>query len=176
MVNLPGHQVSADPSGLEEIPRTSDEFGAWIAPHLRVLSALAVRQVGADEALDVVQETLVRAWRRRETFRHERGTVRAWLVAILLDQGRRHRIRHPRILSAMTGRVDHEIAGPTGDRVDVARAVAGLAKRQRQVVTLYYLADLSVAEIAVVMSISQSSVTSHLSAGRAALRAALELQ
>jgi RNA polymerase sigma-70 factor (ECF subfamily) len=54
--------------------------------------------------------------------------------------------------------------------------VARLPRRQRQVITLYYLADLSVAEVASVLGVSQSSVKTHLGAARSALRARLEIR
>src|SRR6185503_10336599 len=105
--------------------------------------------VGPSAGSDVVQEALLRAWRRRSSFRPELGTARAWLVAILLDQARRHRLRSLRRLRP-AGRP--ELAGPpSADRIDVERAVARLPRRQRQVVTLHYLADLSVAEVAAVL-------------------------
>jgi RNA polymerase sigma-70 factor (ECF subfamily) len=60
------------------------------------------------------------------------------------------------------------------ERLDVETAVRGLPQRQREVVTLFYLADLSLSEVAAVLAISDGSVKRHLSAARAALRKALE--
>lgn len=153
-------------------PDTADGFAAWVNPHLSVLRALADRQVGPAAGADVLQEALLRAWQRRSTFDAERGTVRAWLVAILLDRARRHRLRgslpFPRVAAAV-------VEAPDADRIDIERAVAQLPRRQRQVITLHYLADLSVAEVAAVLGVSESSVKTHLGAARSALRARLEI-
>jgi RNA polymerase sigma-70 factor (ECF subfamily) len=154
-------------------PDTADGFADWVKPHLTVLRALADRQVGPATGADVMQEALLRAWRRRDTFDPDRGTVRAWLVAILLDRARRHRLRRPGSHPAVGAGV---IEAPNADRVDVERAVARLPRRQRQVITLYYLADLSVAEVATVLGVSESSVKTHLGAARSALRASLEIR
>jgi len=166
-------ELSDGRSAAGGISDSSAGFEAWIAPHLGVLRALAERQVGASMGADVVQEALLRAWRRRATFDPERGTPRAWLVAILLDQARRARLRHPRVAFGQLPQ-QQPVTLPAGDRLDVERAVNRLPRRQRQVVTLHYLADLPVSDIAVVLGISESSVKSHLSAGRAALRTLLE--
>lgn len=154
------------------VPDTSEGFSAWVTPHLAVLRALADRQVGPAYGSDVVQEALLRAWRRRDTYRAERGSPRAWLVAILLDQARRHRLRSLRRPNA-TPLTDVATA-PITDRIDVERAVGRLPRRQRQVITLHYLADLSVAEVAAVLGIGESSVKTHLGAARSALRSLLE--
>src|SRR6478736_79007 len=59
-----------------------DAFSAATGPYWRELEVHAYRMLGSTEdAEDVVQETLLRAWRRRETFRG-RSTVRAWLYGI----------------------------------------------------------------------------------------------
>lgn len=57
---------------------------------------------------------------------------------------------------------------------DLARAIAGLSRRQREVITLHYLADLSVDEVGMVLAIAPGSVKSHLFDARRALRIALE--
>jgi RNA polymerase sigma-70 factor (ECF subfamily) len=153
-------------------PDTADGFATWVQPHLSVLRVLADRQVGTAAGADVLQEALLRAWQRRGTFDPDRGTVRAWLVAILLDRARRHRLRrplpYPRVAAAV-------VEAPHADRIDVERAVARLPRRQRQVITLHYLADLSVAEVAGVLGVSESSVKTHLGAARSAMRAWLEI-
>jgi RNA polymerase sigma-70 factor (ECF subfamily) len=148
---------------------SSSEFAAWVTPHLPVLSVLAVRSVGPADAEDLVQDTLVRAWRRIETYRSDRGTPRAWLIGVLYDQARRRRLR-----AARNPNMPPAPAVTTPERIDVDRAVRALPRRQREVVTLHYLADLSVAEVASVLGISTGSVKSHLSDARSRLRAALE--
>jgi len=59
-----------------------DAFSAAVEGFRRELQVHCYRMVGSlDEAEDLVQETLLRAWRRRVTF-EGRSTLRAWLYGI----------------------------------------------------------------------------------------------
>lgn len=59
-----------------------DTFGALIEPYRRELQAHCYRMMGStQDAEDMVQETFLRAWRRRETF-EARASLRAWLYKI----------------------------------------------------------------------------------------------
>jgi RNA polymerase sigma-70 factor, ECF subfamily len=59
-----------------------DAFEAVVGRYRRELEVHCYRMLGSHEdAEDLVQETLLRAWRRRETFRG-RSSVRAWLYGI----------------------------------------------------------------------------------------------
>jgi RNA polymerase sigma-70 factor (ECF subfamily) len=156
------------------VPLDWSGFAEWVSPHLGVLSALAVRQVGSTDAEDVVQEALVRAWQRHSTYQPDRGSPRAWLVGVLLGQSRRHRVRRRPPTVATDEPADGRGSLSPADRLDVERAVGALPRRQREVITLYYLADLGVAEVAQVLGISAGSVKSHLHDARANLRTALE--
>ena len=146
---------------------TPDDFDAWARPHLTVLHRYAVRLVGPADADDVVQESLVRAWRRWSTYDERRGAPLPWLIAIVRDRGSRHRSR----------RRDHlELAAFDGAAlqhdpdVDLERAVRALPPRQREAVDLYYFVDLDVAAVAEVMGCAPGTVRATLHQARAALR------
>jgi RNA polymerase sigma factor (sigma-70 family) len=168
--------MGAEESMLRSAPLASMaremDFAAWVAPHAGVLAAVAIREVGAAAAEDVVQEALVRAWRRRSTFCADRGSARSWLVAVLLDQARRHRTRRP-ALSVVVDPAEHP-ATEIDERLTLEAAIAELPRRQRQVITLHYLADLPVAEIAALLEFTTGSVKSALHDARSALRRRLE--
>jgi len=59
-----------------------DAFAAVVGRHRHELQVHCYRMLGSiEDAEDVVQETMLRAWRRRETYR-ARASVRAWLYGI----------------------------------------------------------------------------------------------
>ncbi len=67
-------------SGLSEVDEP--EFTALAERHRRELHVHCYRMLGSfEDAEDTVQETFLRAWRRRETF-EGRSTFRAWLYRI----------------------------------------------------------------------------------------------
>jgi RNA polymerase sigma-70 factor (ECF subfamily) len=151
---------------------TPAEFAAWVEPELSRMSRLAARLAPNADRDDVVQEALVRAWRKRDHYDQSRGTAATWLLAITADQARRARRRRRPL--PLVG----EIRVPSrslDDRVDVEAAVARLAKRQKLAVDCFYFVGLSVAETAAVMRCSEGTVKSTLSDARKRLRLLLEV-
>ncbi len=121
---------------------------------------------GAGE--DIAQEALSRAadqWNELSVF--DRPGAWARRVAInLASNGRRHRSREGRALRKVHPlSPDCEQPERVGDP-EVWSAVASLPNRQRAVVALHYLEELSVAEIADILEISVSATTSNLHKGR----------
>lgn len=151
------------------------DFEDLVAPHAVTLTAIAVRLVGADDADDVVQDALVRAWRRWSTFDPDKGTVRAWLAAIVVDRARRHHQRRLRE-RVLVPDVDERPASQSDreDRLMVEAVVRSLPRRQREVVVLFYLADLSIEQTASALGLRPGSVKAHLAAARTALKVKME--
>ena len=66
---------------------SQQEFGVLVERHRRELQAHGYRLLGSvQEAEDLVQETFLRAWRRRDTF-EGRASFRAWLYKIATNLG-----------------------------------------------------------------------------------------
>ena len=84
-----------------------DAFAAATGRYRRELELHSYRMLGsAEDAEDVVQETFLRAWRRRETFRGK-ATLRAWLYGIATNASldlleRRSRRLLPQLVSEPT--------------------------------------------------------------------------
>jgi RNA polymerase sigma-70 factor (ECF subfamily) len=143
----------------------SRDFTSWVEPHLAVLRRYAARRVAPVDADDVVQEALVRAWRRWSTYDDQRGAPLPWLLAIVADRARRHRARanRPGVAAGLA-------VPPAPHDLDLERALARLPERQRQAVDLYYFADLDVATIAQVMGCAEGTVRATLHQARVRLR------
>ena len=144
------------------------EFAGWVEPHLVAMSRFAGRLVPEADRDDLVQEALVRAWRRWSTYDAARGAPLVWLLAIVADQGRRHRVRSP-VPSLQLHDADGRGALNEAD-VDLERAIARLSTRQREAVDLYYFVDLDIATIAEVMRCASGTVKATLHQARARLR------
>jgi RNA polymerase sigma-70 factor (ECF subfamily) len=132
---------------------------------------------GYPDASDAVQEAFVQAvvhWRRVRTYDEPLIWIRR--VAINKARNRARSRRRQTALKARLGQRSSSVAGthePPDD--DVIAAVAALPSQQRLVVSLFYYADLPIAEVASVMGISEGTVKSHLHAARAAVAHTLEV-
>jgi RNA polymerase sigma factor (sigma-70 family) len=154
----------------------SEQFDALVAPVVPVLLRLAGRLTSWDQAEDVVQEALSRAWQKRGQFDASRGTVRSWLIAITFDQARSQRRRARRRTTLVDDQampVD-DIAHRASEDVDLERGLGQLSGRQRLAIDCYYFADLPIADVAVVMGCSIGTVKSTLADARRKLRMVLK--
>jgi RNA polymerase sigma-70 factor (ECF subfamily) len=136
-------------------------------PHWEMMHRIAWR-MGGSAGDDVLQNALIAAWRAWLQFDESRGTARAWLATITMNEARKsHRsIRLPVGLPV--------IAQPSVDtNVDLRAAVERLPDRQRTAVELHYYVGLPVRDVAAVMGCAEGTVKSTLSAARDGLRALL---
>jgi RNA polymerase sigma-70 factor (sigma-E family) len=123
------------------------------------------------DAEDVAQEALARAAQRwhRLVDRPE-GWVSRVSSNLAIDRFRRRR----HIAAAPSGPLG--VVDPyLGERGDLVTALRRLPRRQREVVVLRYLADLSEAEVAAELGCSIGTVKSHASRALANLRSHMEI-
>lgn len=122
-----------------------------------------------EEAADVVQEAFTRAWERWDrlsTYDDPAAWVRtvAWRLAVSRWRRARNSVaawrRHG-------GREELEPVGP--DTVALVDALRRLPAHHRQAIVLFYIGDLTMAQIADETGVSINTVKSWLSRGRAAL-------
>ncbi|WP_119726549.1 RNA polymerase sigma factor [Thermomonospora amylolytica] len=162
----------------------ADRFDEVFDLHFDEIHRYVAARLGPDVAEDVVAETFATAFRKRHTYDADRAAVRTWLYGIATNLIGRHRRSERRALRALGRRgPDRPQAGPE-DRVldevsarrlrpDLAAAIAGLNRGERDVLLLMALAELSHDEIATVLGVSYGTVGSRLSRARKKLRAAL---
>jgi RNA polymerase sigma-70 factor (ECF subfamily) len=132
------------------------------------LLAYATRLTNGDRyrAEDIVQETLLRAWRHPEALASERGSLRPWLCTVArnlaVDAHRARAARPPE-----TG--DEALAlVPVPDEADrvleawlVADALRAISSEHRQVLVETYYRGRSVAEAAAILGIPAGTVKSR---------------
>ena len=152
-----------------------DRFGDAFDDLSAVAHRVAFRLLGdRDEAEEVTQEALVRVyvrWRRVAPY------AEAWVARVAtnlaLDHHRRHaRQRRHAETVAPTGAVDDPAAGLVS-RLELVEGLRRLPRRQREVVALRYLADVSEAETARLLGCTPGTVKQHAHRGLAALRLGL---
>jgi RNA polymerase sigma factor (sigma-70 family) len=160
----------------EDVALDESDLQAFISnDYARVVNAVALGALGFADAEDAVQEALVRAWihtgKGQPIDRLDAWvTVAAWNHSRsgLRRVGAERRARER--LAAMARGADDEA---TDDALDIARALALLPRRQRQVAILRYLLRLSTGETAAVLGVSEGTVKRSLSDARVSLSAAL---
>src|SRR5262249_19701284 len=125
-----------------------------------ILATLRSAVRSREDALEILQETWLRAFERLAELR-DPGRLRAWLLSIALNLAR-ERSRREREAVELPG----ELAGPepAGEDLErdeelsaLRRELAGLPARQREVVDLRVNHELSHAEIARQLSITEEA-------------------
>jgi RNA polymerase sigma-70 factor (ECF subfamily) len=149
--------------------------------HAAPLLSYALRLTGGDRgrAEDVVQETLLRAWRHPEALDEQRGPVRSWLFTVARNVAvDAHRARRSR----PTEVGDEALAiVPAVDEIEnaldswlLADAMSGLSAEHRAVLVETYYRGRSVAEAAAVLGVPPGTVKSRTFYALRALKLALE--
>jgi RNA polymerase sigma factor (sigma-70 family) len=129
------------------------------------------------EAEEVAQEAMIRAYTRWRTVR---GYPRPWVsrVATNLAIGvlRKRRLPPAGTVGAADVADGADGADLALERMELQRHLLSLPRRQREVVALRYLADLSEADVARGLGCSVGAVKRHARRGLEAMRISLDAQ
>lgn len=145
----------------------------------RALWSYAVGLTGGDHARaeDVVQETLLRAWRHPAVLDETDGSARGWLFTvarrIAIDEWRAARRRAEVVTDEVPEPAVEDTADRAVDRALVRAALATLSADHRQVLLECYIRGLPVAEAAARLGIPPGTVKSRTHYALHALRQAV---
>ena len=149
--------------------------------HAGSLLGLVLRLNGGDRAAaeDVVQETLLRAWRHPEALDPAPGSLRSWLFTVarrlVIDE---HRARRARPTETRDERVADPAANDNIDaaleRLLITDALAALSPPQREVLLHTYYPGRTVGEAARTLGVPPDTVKSRVFHALKVLELALE--
>ena len=148
--------------------------------HAHVLWAYVVRLTGGDRARaqDVVQETLLRAWRNPSVLDQSTGSARGWLFTvarrIVIDDWRTTRARVELVTAAVPERSSPDATDQALDRQLVSAALRTLSGEHRAVLIECFYRGSSVAEAAAALGIPPGTVKSRTHYALRALRLAVD--
>jgi RNA polymerase sigma-70 factor (ECF subfamily) len=149
--------------------------------HFGDIHRFVARRLGRDVADDLAANVFVEAFAGFASFDERRGQIRPWLFGIANNLVRRHRRTEERRLRAFARHGTDPVADAGDlDRVDatsdgprLARALAALTPRDREVLLLHAWADMPYEEIAQALDVPIGTVRSRLARARRHMQARL---
>lgn len=135
----------------------------------RLLAQVYAFTADRGDAQDCLSEAYMRAWQRwQQISRYDAPEAWVRTVAFRLAVNRWRKATN----MAKAWRRHGEpaaLAAPSGDTIDLVRALRALPEAQRQALVLFHIADLSIEEIARETQSPTGTVKARLSRGRATL-------
>lgn len=149
------------------VPEDEARVRAWYQQHGAAILAFATGLTG-DRAIaeDVLQETLVRAWRHAGSLSESIGSVRSWLFTvarnIVTDHFRAKSVR-PREVAQLqeTAPAERDHAQRVVDSIVALQALEMLSREHRLVLEQLYFRGQSVSEAAASLGIPPGTVKSR---------------
>lgn len=175
---------SPDSELIAESRARPEAFAALFDRYSGMLYRYVSRRLGPEVAEDLVGETFLTAFGRRDRYDLTHTDARPWLFGIVTKLiSRHHRTEEARYRALMRAPVERSTESPadrvaagvtaTASRALLVPALAGLSKGDRDVLLLIAWGDLSYEEVAEALGIPIGTVRSRLNRARRKVRTAL---
>lgn len=144
--------------------RPADDIEAIIDRYGDMLYRLCLIMLRSEsDAEDAVQDTFIRYFRKAPVFENDEHR-KAWLIRVAVNRCRdllRFRTRHPQTDAEIPDRAVQDCADS-----GILDALASLPEKYRVVLTLYYVEDCRIDQIAAIINRTTSAVKMRLQKGR----------
>jgi RNA polymerase sigma-70 factor (ECF subfamily) len=178
---MPNDEVALSRLWAWAIPAREEDWDALYAAELpRVYNFFRYRVGAGPMAEDLTSLTFEKAWRARHRYRRDLAAFSTWLFTIArnvaVDHFRQQRPHLPLEAAAHLpgGESAEELAERRSDEARLARLLAGLPDRERELLSLKYGAGLTNRAIARLTGLSESNVGTLLHRTIGGLRAGWE--
>jgi RNA polymerase sigma-70 factor, ECF subfamily len=149
------------------------EFVVFYQASFRRLVGQIYTVVGnVNDAEDLVQDAFIEASRRWQTI-GEYDNPESWVRCAALNRAanlRRRAMRKSRAIARLAGGLTHAPGSDSGSQHGLVEALSRVPLKYRVILSLHYLLDLSVAEIAAELDLPLSTVKTRLTRGRKRLK------
>lgn len=145
---------------------------------------IAARSLGdSEEAKDVAQQVFIGAWRGRDGYRPDRGSLPAWLAGIarnkiadaLTQRTRRRDVEAAASATAELSPAQESTTNAVADRLLVLDGLAGLPQPQQLILRMAFFEDLTQSQIAERTGLPLGTVKTHTRRGLIKLRRRMEV-
>ena len=149
---------------------TKDEFICAVDRNNQRLFLIALSFVKSrSDAEDILQDVFLKLWKHDKEFQ-DREHMDKWLTRVTVNHSKNY-IKAPfRRLSEPLEAAEGKLTSDTDGSAELISAVMSLPKKQSAVIHLFYYEDMSVKEIADMLSINESAVKTRLCRARAKLK------
>jgi RNA polymerase sigma-70 factor (ECF subfamily) len=160
---------------MEELILTKEKLGELILASERQMYATAKSILQKDtDCADAIQETIVKAFSDIAQLRRDKY-AKTWLMRILINECHNLLRKNSRLISYEEYAEVGEMEVPEKkDYSELYTAMQHLKEELRVAVTLYYMEDFSVKEVAAIMEISEGAVQKRLARARGQMKKELQ--
>jgi RNA polymerase sigma-70 factor (ECF subfamily) len=165
----------------------SGAFAALYDRHGRAAYSLSYKVMGDRQAAeDLAQDAFLKVWRSASGYRHERGSVRTWILTIVHNRGidllrssaSRRRTRDEAKTEAPRSEPSEDFAEAWGNhrRGQVLEALRDLPHAQREVLALVHFSGLTQTEVSERLGLPLGTVKGRVRLGLQKLRGHPKIQ